>query len=132
MNDMCKIKDNKDWQYMDNDGRVGLMLCVECHKPVKPPFRYYSTELSYVIQCFSCGHEQPSWAKRLADEQKRQHLQDLEDRRTDIITLCERIKDAFYEGYSDADTGDYPVDFSWDTSEAKRIHDILYKQAMEQ
>lgn len=57
---------------------------------------------------------------------------ELQDRRTDILTLCERIKDAFYEGYNDADTGDFSVDFSWDTSEAKRIHDILYKQAMEQ
>lgn len=57
---------------------------------------------------------------------------ELQDRRTDILTLCERIKAAFYEGYEYASTGDFPVDFAWEQSEAKRIYDILYKQAMEQ
>lgn len=57
---------------------------------------------------------------------------ELEERRTDILTLLQRIKDAFYEGYSDADTGDFSVEGAWERSEAKRIYDILSTQAMEQ
>lgn len=132
MNPMSKIKDNKHWLYMDNGGLVGLMRCAECHKSVKPPFRYYSTESAYVIQCFACGHERPSWAKRLADLRELQRAQDLEDRRTDILTLCQRIKDAYLEGFNYSNYEGYSELDAWDESEAKRIHDILYKQAMEQ
>lgn len=137
MNPMSKVKDNKCWNYVDMDGAtIGLMRCVDCGKKVKAPFRYYSTSEAYVNQCFDCGHEQPSWAKRLTDESERQRVQDLEDRRTDILTLLQRMKDAFFEGYSDAGLSAYDmyesVDELWEKSETKRVYDILYKQAMEQ
>lgn len=68
---------------------------------------------------------------------------ELQDRRTDILTLCERIKDAFMEGCDAGfDAGNEDSDrcstchmdeyAAWNDSEAKRIHDILRKQAMEQ
>lgn len=127
---MSKIKDNKDWVY--SGGIVGTMRCAECHKVVERNFRYYSTEHAYVIQCYDCGHEQPSWAKRLAEVKERQRVQDLEDRRTDILTLCDRIKAAYLEGFNYSNYEGYSETDAWDESEAKRIYDILRKQAMEQ
>ena len=53
---------------------------------------------------------------------------------TDILTLCERIKDAYEEGLFDRQWNqEVQTDEQlWDASSAKRIYDALMKQAMEQ
>ena len=45
--------------------------------------------------------------------------------RTEHTVLLQRIKDAFYEGFANSDTGDFDVLRSWEDSEAKQIHDVL-------
>ena len=131
---MSQIKDNKSWVYIDEGNPIiGLMRCAECGRKVKAPFRYYFAKEAFVHQCFQCGHERPSWAERLEAQREAQRVQDLEDRRTDILTLLDRIKDAFEEGCSNwRDVECFGEDEAWEQSEAKRIYDILRKQAMEQ
>lgn len=53
---------------------------------------------------------------------------------TDILTLCERIKDAYEEGLFDKQWNqEVQTDEQlWNASSAKRIYDALMKQAMEQ
>lgn len=54
--------------------------------------------------------------------------------RTDILTLCKRIKDAYEEGLFDKQWNqEVQTDEQlWNASSAKRIYDALMKQAMEQ
>lgn len=53
---------------------------------------------------------------------------------TDILTLCERIKDTYEEGLFDKQWNqEVQTDEQlWNASSAKRIYDALMKQAMEQ
>lgn len=48
-----------------------------------------------------------------------------EHARTEHTVLLQRIKDAFYEGFANADTGDFDEDSAWEDSEAKQVHDVL-------
>ena len=119
----------KDWVYAEANGCiVGLMKCQNCGKKiVSGVFRYYETEHAYVLQCKGCGGNDKSWVaedQRIATIAQKQWE---EDARTDHVVLLQRIKDAFFEGYADADTGDFSVESAWKRSEAKRIHDVLEK-----
>lgn len=45
--------------------------------------------------------------------------------RTEHTILLQRIQDAFFEGFADADTVDQDVLEAWRNSEAKQVHDVL-------
>lgn len=51
----------------------------------------------------------------------------LERARTEHTVLLQRIKNAFYEGWCDANTErpDKEIDYYWEHSEAKRVYDTL-------
>lgn len=64
----------------------------------------------------------------LIDEQWKERAQ------TEHTILLQRIKNAFYEGWFDANTeqSDEKIHYYWEHSEAKRIHDTLQKLWSEQ
>ena len=45
--------------------------------------------------------------------------------RTDHVVLLQRIKDAYFEGFEYASTGDFSLEKAWEDSESKRVHDTL-------
>lgn len=56
-----------------------------------------------------------------------------DDARTECEVLLKRIKDAFFEGFGDR-AGPFPelAEYSWQASDAKRIHDTLQQLWSEQ
>ena len=117
----------KDWNYTEANGcRVGLMQCCSCGKKItEGEFRYYDAGEAYVCQCKACGGDDAHWKEH--DFQEAQIKQKVweERARTEHSVLLQRIKDAFYEGFANSDTGDFDEDASWNNSEAKQIHDVL-------
>ena len=117
----------KDWNYTEANGcRVGLMQCSSCGKKItEGEFRYYDAGEAYVCQCKACGGSDAHWQDYDRKEASIKQKVWEERARTEHSVLLQRIKDAFYEGFGNADTGDFDEDASWNDSEAKQIHDVL-------
>lgn len=117
----------KHWVYAEANGcTVGLMRCCSCGKKItEGEFRYYDAGEAYVCQCKACGGSDEHWREHDYKEASIKQKVWEERARTEHSVLLQRIKDAFYEGFANADTGDFDEDSSWEDSEAKQIHDVL-------
>jgi hypothetical protein len=121
----------KHWIYAEANGcTVGLMRCCSCGKKITSgEFRYHETEEAYVCQCKKCGGSDSRWIEKDRQEADMVRKQWKSDARTDHDVLLQRIKDAFYEGYHDAEKASYDVyetvDELWEKSEAKRVYNVL-------
>lgn len=63
--------------------------------------------------------------------------EDLELRDTSILVLCARIKESFFEGFADCANQSCCLsptyaEAYWNSSSAKKVHDILLNQAKDQ
>lgn len=119
---------NKHWIYTEANGcTVGLMKCCSCGKKItEGEFRYYDAGEAYACQCKRCGGGDTRWIERDRRIAALNQKQWESDANTEHTVLLQRIKEAFYEGHSDADNG-YSgcVHEAWENSEAKRVHDTL-------
>ena len=117
----------RHWVYAEANGcTVGLMRCCSCGKKITSgEFRYYETEEAYVCQCKKCGGSDKCWIEKDRQEAALVRKQWESDARTDHVVLLQRIKDAFFEGFAESDTGDFSVSEAWRYSDSKRVYDVL-------
>lgn len=116
---------------------VGPMRCNTCSKrldaePNEYCYRQSAELCTNEFQCSECGKDEPHWQQLNAERAEAAHKQWLGYARTDCDVLLQRIKDAYFEGFDYADTGDFTVESAWDQSDAKKIHDTLKKLWSEQ
>lgn len=107
----------KHWIYTEANGcTVGLMRCCSCGKKITSgEFRYHETEEAYVCQCKKCGGSDNRWIEKDRQEAALLRKRWEEDAQTDHKVLLRRIKDAYLEGYTDADPGYDPRAEEWET-----------------